>query len=381
LKQVLVAGVGIHAFGRFEGVTTTDLGVVAVRNALEESGTGRGGFQAAFCATAYGGVASGHKVLGRLGMTGMPIVDVEAGCASGGAALALAKSAIESGQIETALVFGVEKMPRGIIRSSFFEPWQEASGLASTPSYFALRAQRLMHISGVTKSHLAAVVVKNRRHGSLNPDAMFRSEVDAASVLASRVVCEPLHLWMLCSPNEGAAAVVLTAADPSPSRALPRVRLDAAVLRSHLPGAVLSESTPMSGLTNDDVPPPTTLAATAAYEAAGIGPESLDVVECQDTDAARELLSYEELGLCGPGGSAALIDEGATVLGGRLPVNPSGGLLSKGEPLGASALGQVVELVRQLQGRAAQRQVPDARVALSHTVGRGANASVVILSS
>ena len=380
MTRVVVAGVGIHPFGRFEGVTTTDLGVVAVRNALNEAGIGRGGFQAAFCATAYGGVASGHKVLGRLGMTGMPIVDVEAGCASGGAALALAKSAIEAGQIETALVFGVEKMPRGIIRSSFFEPWQEASGLASTPAYFALRAQRLMQSSGVTKKHLAAVVVKNRKHGSLNPDAMFRSEVDAASVLDSRVVCEPLHLWMLCSPNEGAAAVILKAGRPGASTEESAVRLGAAVLRSHLPGAVLSESTPMSGLAADDVPAPTTLAATAAYEEAGIGPENLHVVECQDTDAARELLSYEELGLCEAGGSADLLDEGATLLGGRLPVNPSGGLLSKGEPLGASALGQVVELVRQLQDRAGDRQVPGARVAMSHTVGRGANASVVILS-
>ncbi len=281
-----MAGVGMHPFGRFEGSTTTDLGVVAVCNALAEAGIGRGGFQAAFCATAYGGVASGHKVLGRLGMTGMPIVNVEAGCASGGAALALASNAIEAGQIETALVFGVEKMPRGIIRSSFFEPWQEASGLASTPSYFALRAQRLMRTSGVTKDHLAAVVVKNRRHGSKNPDAMFRSEVDAASVLSSRVVCEPLHLWMLCSPNEGAAAVVLTAARTKPPVGDPQVRLAAAVLRSHLPGAVLSESTPMSGLTADDVPAPTTLAATVAYERAGVGPENLNVVECQDTDAA-----------------------------------------------------------------------------------------------
>ncbi len=380
MTQVEVAGVGIHPFGRFEGATTTDLGVVAVRNALDEAGIARGGFQAAFCATAYGGVASGHKVLGRLGMTGMPIVDVEAGCASGGAALGLAKSAIEAGQIETALVFGVEKMPRGIIRSSFFEPWQEAAGLASTPSYFALRAQRLMHGSGVTKAHLAAVVVKNRRHGTLNPDAMFRSEVDEASVLASRVVCEPLHLWMLCSPNEGAAAVVLTASGSDRADSERRVRLASAVLRSHLPGAVLSESTPMSGLTDDSVPAPTTLAATAAFEEAGVGPEDLHVVECQDTDAARELLSYEELGLCEAGGSAAMLEQGTTALGGRLPVNPSGGLLSKGEPLGASALGQVVELVRQLEGRAGDRQVPGARVALGHTVGRGANASVVILS-
>jgi acetyl-CoA acetyltransferase len=356
------------------------MGVVAVRQALEDAKIWRGGFQAAFCATAYGGVASGHKVLGRLGMTGMPIVDVEAGCASGGAALALAADSIRSGQIDTALVFGIEKMPRGIIRSSFFEPWQEASGLASTPSYFALRAQRLMYTSGVTKQHLAAVVVKNRKHGITNPEAMFRSPVDAESVLASRVVCEPLHLWMLCSPNEGAAAVVLSKqANGAGSSDGTRVELAAAILRSHLPGPVLSESTPLSGLATDDVPTPTMLASRAAYEVAGVGPEDLDMVECQDTDAARELLSYEELGLCGPGGSADMLDRGDTVLGGRLPVNVSGGLLSKGEPLGASALGQVTEIVRQLRGQSGDRQVPGARVGLAHTVGRGANASVVIL--
>jgi acetyl-CoA acetyltransferase len=356
------------------------MGVVAVRAALAEAGVGPGRFQAAFCGTAYGGVASGHKVLGALGMTGMPIVDVEAGCASGGAALMLAASAIRAGQYDTALVFGLEKMPKGIIRSSFFEPWQEEAGLAATPSYFALRAQRLMATSGVTKDHLAAVVVKNRRHGTANPDAMFRSEVDAASVLASRVVCEPLHLWMLCTPNEGAAAVVLRAGGSGASGASHRVQLAAAVLRSHLPGAVLSESTPLAGLTDDAIPSPSGRAADAAYQEAGMGPDDLDVVECQDTDAARELLSYEELRLCPSGGAAALLEEGATALGGRLPVNPSGGLLSKGEPLGASALGQVVELVRQLRGDAGARQVDGARTALAHTVGRGANAGVVILT-
>jgi len=376
MTAVEVAGVGIHPFGRFPDTSVTGMGVAAVRDALAEAGVGRGGFQAAFCGTAYGGVASGHKVLGALAMTGVPIVDVEAGCASGAAALMLAASAIRAGQYDTVLVFGIEKMPKGIIRSSFFEPWQEAAGLAATPAYFALRAQRLMEASGVTKDHLAAVVVKNRRHGAGNPDAMFRSEVEAGEVLASRVVCEPLHLWMLCTPNEGAAAVVLTAAGPRPHR----VRLAAAVLRSHLPGPVLSESTPMAGTTDDTVPSASTLAATAAYEEAGIGPADLDVVECQDTDAARELLAYEELGLCAPGGASAFFDTGATALGGRLPVNPSGGLLSKGEPLGASALGQVVELVRQLRGQAGPRQVEGAGVALAHTVGRGANAGVTILT-
>jgi acetyl-CoA acetyltransferase len=374
-RTVEIAGIGIHPFGRFEDRTVTDLGVTAVREALRDAGDPQ--FQAAFCGTAYAGVAAGHKVLGALGRTGVPIVDVEAGCASGGAALMLAGGAIRAGQYDCALVFGIEKMPRGIIRSSFFEPWREEAGLAATPAYFALRAQRLMRESGVTKDQLAEVVVKNRAQGVDNPNAMFRSEVTAEQVLASRVVCEPLHLWMLCSPNEGAAAVVLRAAPAGGTGS--RVTLEAAALRSHLPGSVLSEGTPLSGLADDDVEPPTTLAARAAYEEAGVAPDDVDVVECQDTDAARELLSYEELGLCPKGDAGKWITEGVTRLGGRVPANPSGGLLSKGEPLGASALGQVVELVTQLRGEAGPRQVDGARLALGHTVGRGANASVVIV--
>lgn len=393
METVDIAGVGIHPFGRFADISITEMGVVAVRAALAEAGVGRGDFQAAFCGTAYGGVASGHKVLGAIGMTGMPIVDVEAGCASGGAALMLAAASISSGEHERVLVFGIEKMPKGMIRSSFFEQWQEESGMSATPAYFALRAQRLMHSSGVTKEHLAKVVVKNRRQGVLNQDAMFRAEVSVEEVLASRVVCEPLHLWMLCSPNEGAAAVVLERRSSRPG-GNGRVRLCSAVLRSHLPGPVLGESTPMAGLVDERtggdgedsvrVAPKafvsaTTLAATAAYEEAGVSPQDIDVVECQDTDAARELLSYEELGLCEVGGAGEFFESGATESTGRVRVNMSGGLLSKGEPLGASALGQVVELVRQLRGEAGGRQVAGAKVALSHTVGRGANASVVIL--
>jgi acetyl-CoA acetyltransferase len=373
---VEIAGIGLHPFGRFEDKTVTDLGVAAVRDALRDAGNPP--FQAAFCGTAYAGVAAGHKVLGALGLTGVPIVDVEAGCASGGAALMLAAAAIRSGQYGCALVFGIEKMPRGIIRSSSFEPWREEAGLAASPAYFALRAQRLMRESGVTKEQLAQVVVKNRSRGVDNPNAMFRGEVTAEEVLGSRVVCDPLHLWMLCSPNEGAAAVVLRAAPANGPAA--RVTLEAAALRSHLPGSVLSEGTPLSGLADeDDIDPPTTLAAHDAYDEAGVGPGDVDVVECQDTDAARELLSYEELGLCPKGDAGKWIAEGVTRVGGRLPVNPSGGLLSKGEPLGASALGQVVELVTQLRGQAGARQVGDARVGLAHTVGRGANASVVIV--
>src|SRR5205814_3786060 len=212
----------------------------------------------------------------------------------------------------------------------------------------------------------------NRRNGVQNPNAMFRKEVSVEEVLASRVVCEPLHLWMLCSPNEGAAAVVLQAGDGG-------VQLASARLRSHLPGSVLGEATPLSGIDDTDITPPSTLAARDAYEEAAIGPGDVHVVECQDTDAARELLAYQELDLCAAGEQAALLTSGATALGGARPVNPSGGLLSKGEPLGASALGQVVELVHQLRGEAGARQVEGARVGLAHTVGRGANASVVLL--
>ncbi len=371
---VAIAGTGMHPFGRFEDVTVTEMGVTAVRAALADAGDPA--FQAAFCATVYSGVAAGHKVLGALGRTGMPIVNVEAGCASGGAALMLAAGAIRAGQYDTVLVFGIEKMPKGIIRSSFFEPWREQAGLAATPAYFALRAQRLMRESGVTKEHLARIVVKNRTNGLENPVAMFRKPTTVDEVLASRVVCEPLHLHMLCSPNEGAAAVVLRRADLAPGA--PKVA--AAALRSHLPGSVLGEATPLSGIDDTEITPPSALAARAALEESAVSTNDFDLVECQDTDAAREILAYEELGLCAPGDAARLVVDGTTLPTGTLPVNLSGGLLSKGEPLGASALGQVVELADQLRGRAGARQVERARVGLAHTVGRGANAAVVVVT-
>ncbi len=372
MNGVRITGVGLHPFGRFGETTGTEMGVVAVRAALAESGIGVRDVQAAYCGTAYGGVAAGHRVLASLSGTGIPIYDVEAGCASGGAALQLGAASIASGQHDRVLVFGIEKMPKGIIRSSFFAPWQEAAGLNPAPAFFALRAQRLLAETDLTVDHLAQVVVKNRRHGVRNPDAMFRKEVTVEEVLASRMICQPLTLFMLCSPNEGAAAVVL-------QRHGDGVELRGVSLRSHLPGSVLGEDSPLCGIDDTDITPPTTLAADDAYAQAGLGPDDVDVVECQDTDAARELLAWAELGLCPPGDQAALLAGGVTTVGGRLPVNPSGGLLSKGEPLGASALGQIVELVRQLRGTAGERQVAGARVGLAHVIGRGANACVTVL--
>jgi acetyl-CoA acetyltransferase len=374
---VEIAGVGVHPFGRFEEKSATEMGAAAVRDALADAGVRRDGVQAAFCGTVYGGVAAGHRVLTTLGLTGMPIVNVEAGCASGGAALGLGVEAIRSGRCDGVLVFGMEKMPKGVIRSSFFAPWQEESGLAVSPAYFALRAQRLMRESGVTREHLADVSVKNHRLGVDNPLAMFRRALSRAAILAAPMVCDPLTVYMLCAPNEGAAAVVLRRAGGVRAG---RVTIAAAALRSHIPGNVLGEHTPLSGLVDDAVPSATELAARAAYEEASIGPEDLDVVELQDTDSGRELLSYEELGLCPRGEAGVFFAAGHTWPQGRLPVNPSGGLLARGEPLGASALAQVAELYRQLRGEAGRRQVSRARVALAHTVGRGANASVIVLT-
>jgi acetyl-CoA acetyltransferase len=372
MNGVRITGVGLHPFGRFDGVTGTAMGVVAVRDALAEADIGVRDVQAAFCGTAYGGVAAGHRVLGALAGTGIPIYDVEAGCASGGAALELAAASIASGRHDRVLVFGIEKMPKGVIRSSFFAPWQESAGLSPAPAFFALRAQRLLKETDLTVEHLAQVVVKNRGHGVANPDAMFQKAVSVDQVLASRMICPPLTLFMLCSPNEGAAAVVLARAGAGPTVA-------GISLRSHLPGNVLGEDSPLGGIDDAAITPPTALAAQDAYAQAGLGPEDIDVVECQDTDAGRELLAWAELGLCPSGGQAAILAEGAALVGGRRPINPSGGLLSKGEPLGASALGQVVELVRQLRGTAGARQVSGAKVALAHVIGRGANACVTVL--
>ncbi|MGH7819221.1 MAG: thiolase family protein [Candidatus Binatia bacterium] len=374
-RSVAIAGVGLHPFGRFDQKSVVDIGCEAVRQALDHASIRSGGFQAAYCGTVYSGVAAGHRVLTALGLTGIPIVNVEAGCASGGAALRLGAQAIRSGECDTVLVFGMEKMPKGVIDSSFFEPWQKEAGLNPAPAFFALRARKLMRESGVTREHLAKVSVKNHRNGVDNPYAMFRKRMSLEEVLASPVVCDPLTLYMLCSPNEGAAAVVLRPARGSPGEVL----LRASALRSHLPGRVLGEHTPLSGTTDDSSPSPTELAARDAFTEAGLGPDDLDVVELQDTDSGRELLSYEELGLCRPGEAAAWLDSGAPERGGDLPVNPSGGLLSKGEPLGASAIAQVVETFWQLRGEAGNRQVAGAKVGLCHTVGRGANASVVIL--
>jgi acetyl-CoA acetyltransferase len=375
VKNVVIAGVGIHPFGRFPA-GYREMGEIAAREALADAGVSLADVGMVLVANVGAEMAKGHNIVDRIGRTGVPVINVEAACASSGSALFMAAQLVEAGAAEVVLCIGVEKAPRGFIASSGFEQWQIENGLGVNPLYFAIQAQELMTATDVTVEDLADVSVKNHRHAVHNPNAMYRSEVTREQVLGSKAICPPLTLLMLCAPNEGAAAVVLMSRREAERRSV----ADPVVLAGL---GLVSRSA-------DDwfVPAPayqsnrTSLSARAARHAledAGVGIDDVDLVECQDTDAASELVAYTDLGLCAPGEAAGLLRSGATALGGRIPVNVSGGLLSKGEPLGASGLGQVHELVEQVRGRAGARQVEGARVGLGHVMGAGHNSSVVVV--
>jgi acetyl-CoA acetyltransferase len=377
VDNVVVAGVGIHPFGRFD-LSYRQLGAVAAREALADAGIALADLDSILVANVGGEMAKGQNTMELVGRPGIPIINVEAACASSASTLLLASQLINCGAARAILCLGVEKAPRGFIAASGFEQWQIESGLGVNPVYFALMAQELLETTDAKAADLAEVSVKNHRHAVANPNAMYRREVTQEDVLGGRMVCPPLTLLMLCAPNEGAAAAVLVSASYARELAI-----------SH---PVRLNSVAMVSRTADDwfVPAPsrqagrrtslTARAAASAYEQAGIGPADIDVVECQDTDAASELWAYRDLGLCAPGDEAALLRSGETALGGRVPVNPSGGLLSKGEPLGASGLGQVHEVAQQLRGRAGARQVTGARTGICHVMGAGHNAAVLVMS-
>lgn len=377
MDNVIIAGVGIHPFGRFD-VGYREIGAVAARGALVDAGLGVDDLDMVLVANVGAEMAKGHNVMELVGRPGVPLFNIEAACASSAGTLAMAAGLIEAGAADAILCLGVEKAPRGFIADSGFERWQIESGLGVNPLYFAITAQELMEETEATPEDLAEVSVKNHGHAVDNPNAMFRKPVTVDQVLASRMVCPPLTLLMLCAPNEGAAAAVLVSQDFARRRGIDsdvRLRAVSAVSRGPDDWFVPAPARQATGVTSI-----TARAAHAAYEAAGFGPDDLDLVECQDTDAGSELLAYRDLGLCAPGEETKLLRSGHTTLGGVLPVNPSGGLLSKGEPLGASGLGQVHEVVEQLRGRSGSRQVEGARVGLTHVMGAGHNASVVVIS-
>lgn len=375
--HVKIVGVGVHPFGRFDA-DYRRLGTVAAQRALADASLQWSDIDAAFCASMYLPATSGLRILGALGRTGVPVTDVEAACASGAVALRQGVAAVLSGSARNVLVLGVEKMPRGFLDPTMiYDRWQIDMGLAINPAYWAMRARRHMVDYGTTEEQIAAVAVKNHRNSVDNPMAMYRKAFSLEEVLGSKLVCEPIRILEICAPNDGAAAAVLSA-DTTSANVGRAVTLAACVHTTARFSADFRSPTESMGI-GVDHPAPTVEAAQQAYELSGLGPYDIDCFEVQDTDAFCEIEAYEDLGLCVPGHGGALAASGRTALTGDLPVNMSGGLISKGEPVGASHLGQVAEIVTQLRAEAGPRQVTDARSGLAHVLGAGGNCAVTIL--
>lgn len=379
-SDIVILGTGIHPFGRFDK-TPEDLGAFAARQALTDAGLRWSDIQTAYLSRMYLPATSGARILRRLGGTDIPIVDIEAACASGGAALRQAVIAIRSGEVDTALVLGVEKMPRGFMDPSMiYSDWQIRMGMSMNPAYWSMRAMRHMHEFGTSEEHIARVAYKNHRNSVDNPNAMYRKAFTMEEILASTLVCDPIRLLEICAPNDGAAAVVVTTAKRAREIGGQPVTIAACahtIARYSADFRCPADS--MSATIRNEGP--TAVTAQKALEQAGIGPSDIDCFEVQDTDAFCEIEIYEEIGLCGPGGGGPLVESGQTEIGGRCPVNMSGGLISKGEPVGASHLGQVVEIVSQLRGHGGSRQVEGARTGLAHVLGAGGNCAVTILKA
>jgi acetyl-CoA acetyltransferase len=378
--EVYIAGAAMTDFARHDRKSMQDLVQEAAMGALADAGLAPGDVQAMYNANVYGGMILGQVMVRDLQITGPALYNVENACASGATAVHLAKQALELGVYDTVLVWGVEALTQlggGTIpmqRNDYKTMLYAAQGM-TLPSVYAMRGMRYLHERNESPEILARIAVKNRAAGARNPYAQQQKEVTLEEVLASRPVAEPLTLLQCCpSMVDGAAAVVLTTKRPASGRPV-RIRASA-VQSGH------------QELGCDDILDAEITARTAqrAYDQAGIAPSEVNVVELHDAFTIAELLYYEALQLAAPGEGAAMLRRGDTAIGGRVPVNPSGGLLAKGHPLGATGVAQMVEIAWQLQGRAGARQVEGARVGLTQCTGGGiagvdhAASSVHILS-
>ena len=362
-RGVSVVGVGMIPFGKYPERKLSDLGWPAVKMAIADANIDPRKIEAVYCGTALGGMMAGQRIMGRIGLTGVPIVNVENACSSSSTAFRQGVMAIQSGQVDVVLVIGVEKLTKfgGGTLPLEEEDWEVSQGL-SMPALYAMRAQRYMHDFGLTREQLALVSVKNRRHGALNPDAQMKKEVGVAEVLASRPIADPFTLLQCCPTGDGAAAIVLCADTVTRQFRSDPVRVIASEVNS---GKYLT------GFRDMTSPEITVRGAKEAYHQAGIGPKDINVAEVHDAFSIAELLYYEAFGFCERGEAGAFIASGATALGGKIVVNPSGGLLAKGHPIGATGAAQVVEIVRQLRGEAGARQVAGAKIGLTHATGGG----------
>ena len=391
-RNVYVAGVGMIRFAKpGANAPYPQMAAQATRDALDDAGIGYSDVAQAYVGYVYGDSTSGQRALYEVGMSGIPIVNVNNNCATGSTALFLARQAVESGAVDCALALGFEQMARGALGTHFddrptpFERFNEETdalvGMPDVPlalRYFGGAGMAHMRKYGTKLETFAKIRAKASRHAARNPFAVFRNEVTAEDVLASpMLIPEVMTRLMACPPTCGAAAAIVVSEDFANRHGMSRrVRIAAQTMTTDTPATF--ESHDMMRLVGYDM---ARAAAAATYEAAGIGPDDLDVVELHDCFAHNELISYEALGLCAEGGGERFVEMGDNTYGGKVVTNPSGGLLSKGHPLGATGLAQCFELTLQLRGQAEARQVPEARFALAHNLGLGGACVTTLLRS
>ena len=363
MREVSVIGVGMTPFAKYRDKSLAEIGWPAVKAAIEDAGVEKKDIEAAYCGSAIGGMMSGQRVLKQLGITGLPITNVENACSSSSSAFRQAYIAVAAGVYDVVLVLGVEKLTKfgGGTLPLEKEDFEVTHGLVM-PALYGMRARRYMHDYGLTDEQLAGVAVKAHRHGARNPEAQFRNEVTVEEVMDARKIAEPFTLLHCCPSGDGASAVIITSAEKARQYTTNPVRVACSEVNS---------GKYMTGFRDMTTPEITVRGAKQAYEEAGIGPDDVDVAEVHDAFTIAELLYYEALGFCDKGDAARLLEDGETSIGGRIPVNPSGGLLSKGHPIGATGTAQIAEVVRQLRGQCGDRQVDGAKVALTHCTGGG----------
>lgn len=364
MRDVYIIGVGMTRLGKFPELPMTTLAREAFFSSIKDAGIHPKKIEAAFIGhvrQAGQGAMLGQRIMREVGVTGIPILNVENICSSGSSAVWCAHHLISSGQFDLAAVIGVEQL--SILGKGVIPPRvEDIEGLqgATLPSYFAMVARRHMFEFGTTIEQLARVSIKNHKNGCLNPYAQFQKEITFEEIRTSPIVADPLTVLHCCPTGDGAAAAILCSANIAKQFHAQPVKIAASVLKS---------GTFDGGWRDLTINDQTKRAAHEAYEMSGIGPEELDLIELHDCFTIAEVYHYENLGLCGRGEGGRFIEEGQTELTGKIPVNPSGGLLAKGHPLGATGVAQMVEVVWQLRGQAGKRQIQNARIGLTHCLG------------
>ena len=379
MSDVYIIGAGIHKFGRTEGRTGRDQGVIAMREALADAGVEWSNIQAA-----YGGsMAAGQAdvMVNDLGLTGLPFVNVFNGCATGGSSLASARYAIASGEIDLAAAVGFDKHPRGAFAakpSSYGLPdWYGQTGMMMTTQFFALKIQRYMALHGISRTTLGRVAEKSFRNGELAEHAWRRTPIALEQILESTMINDPLTKYMFCAPGEGGVALILASEKKVRELGADAVKISALAVRSRPPG---SFEVFAPGLDIEDGGKPTIMASKAAFEMAGIGPDEISVAQLQDTESGAEIMHMSENGFCKDGEQEQWLSEGRTEITGQLPINTDGGCIACGEPIGATGLRQIYENTVQLRGRGGARQVPNnPKTAYSHVYGAPGMSGIAIL--